>query len=90
MCLFDALVNKGELTVRLNQVTELAPIAQVIIYCVMANGEMVADSKDFPVQLCLNNKVGSTKIWVFKRRSTCGDTGLPSCHSLLGCLIRCP
>ncbi|XP_036005772.1 alpha-2-macroglobulin-like protein 1 isoform X1 [Fundulus heteroclitus] len=50
-------VNKGELTVTLSQVMDLAPVAQVIVYSVMPNGEMVADSQDFPVQLCLNNKV---------------------------------
>ncbi|KAK5621424.1 hypothetical protein CRENBAI_006807 [Crenichthys baileyi] len=50
-------VNKGELTFRLTQVIDLAPIAQVIVYSVMPNGEIVADSLDFPIQLCLKNKV---------------------------------
>ncbi|XP_043975302.1 alpha-2-macroglobulin-like protein 1 isoform X1 [Gambusia affinis] len=50
-------VNKGELTVRLSEVIDLAPVAQVIVYSLMANGEMVADSQDFPIQLCLSNKV---------------------------------
>ncbi|XP_054901694.1 alpha-2-macroglobulin-like protein 1 isoform X1 [Poeciliopsis prolifica] len=50
-------VNKGELTVRLSEVIDLAPVAQVIVYSVMANGEMVADNYDFPIQLCLSNKV---------------------------------
>ncbi|KAM4590158.1 alpha-2-macroglobulin-like protein 1 [Fundulus diaphanus] len=50
-------VNKGELTVTLSQVMDLAPVAQVIVYSLMPNGEMVADSQDFPIQLCLNNKV---------------------------------
>lgn len=62
MCLFDATVNKGELTVRLSEVIDLAPVAQVIVYSVMANGEIVADSQDFPIQLCLSNKVGNTKM----------------------------
>lgn len=39
------------------QVGGLAPVAQVVVYAVMASGEAVADSQDFPVQLCLNNKV---------------------------------
>ncbi|XP_029301916.1 alpha-2-macroglobulin isoform X2 [Cottoperca gobio] len=50
-------VNKGELSVSLHQVTNLAPFAQMVVYTVMPSGETVADSKDFPVWLCLNNKV---------------------------------
>ncbi|XP_071327740.1 alpha-2-macroglobulin isoform X1 [Trachinotus anak] len=50
-------VNKGELSVSLQRVTDLAPFAQVVVYTVMPSGEAVADSKDFPIQLCLNNKV---------------------------------
>ncbi|XP_034723150.1 alpha-2-macroglobulin isoform X2 [Etheostoma cragini] len=50
-------VNKGELSISLHHVTNLAPFAQVIVYTVMPSGEAVADSQDFPVQLCLNNKV---------------------------------
>lgn len=41
----------------LRQVGSLAPVAQVAVYAVMASGEVVADSRDIPVQLCLNNKV---------------------------------
>ncbi|XP_063763820.1 alpha-2-macroglobulin isoform X2 [Eleginops maclovinus] len=51
------IVNKGELSVPLRQVTDLAPFAQVVVYTVMPNGELVADSRDFPIRLCLNNKV---------------------------------
>jgi len=50
-------VNKGELSVPLRQVTNLAPFAQVVVYTVMPKGELVADSMDFPISLCLNNKV---------------------------------
>nr|XP_040025850.1 alpha-2-macroglobulin [Gasterosteus aculeatus aculeatus] len=50
-------VNKGEFSISLRQVTGLAPFAQVVVYTVMPGGEAVADSHDFPVQLCLNNKV---------------------------------
>ncbi|XP_060928722.1 alpha-2-macroglobulin [Limanda limanda] len=50
-------VNKGELSISLQQVTNLAPFAQVVVYTVMPSGEAVADSQDFPIQLCLNNKV---------------------------------
>ncbi|XP_020782533.2 alpha-2-macroglobulin isoform X2 [Boleophthalmus pectinirostris] len=51
------MVNKGVLTIPLRQVVKLAPMAQVLVYTVMPSGEAVADSKDFPVQLCLSNKV---------------------------------
>lgn len=54
---FPASVNKGELSIPLSQVTNLAPFAQVVVYTVMPSGEAVADSQDFPIQLCLNNKV---------------------------------
>uniref|UniRef100_A0A8P4GHJ1 Alpha-2-macroglobulin n=1 Tax=Dicentrarchus labrax TaxID=13489 RepID=A0A8P4GHJ1_DICLA len=53
----SASVNKGELSISLRQVTNLAPFAQVVVYTVMPSGEAVADSQDFPIQLCLNNKV---------------------------------
>ncbi|XP_054650365.1 alpha-2-macroglobulin isoform X2 [Dunckerocampus dactyliophorus] len=50
-------VNKGELSIPLNQVSNLAPFAQVVVYTLLPGGEAVADSLDFPVQLCLKNKV---------------------------------
>uniref|UniRef100_A0A667YWP9 Alpha-2-macroglobulin-like protein 1 n=1 Tax=Myripristis murdjan TaxID=586833 RepID=A0A667YWP9_9TELE len=50
-------VNRGELSVSLQRMTDLAPVAQVVVYTVMPSGEGVADSQDFPVQLCFNNKV---------------------------------
>uniref|UniRef100_A0A669F4I0 Alpha-2-macroglobulin n=1 Tax=Oreochromis niloticus TaxID=8128 RepID=A0A669F4I0_ORENI len=50
-------VNKGEMSVPLTRMSDLAPFAQVVVYTLMPSGEAVADSHDFPVQLCLNNKV---------------------------------
>lgn len=41
----------------LRQVIGLTPVAQVVVYALMPSGEAVADSQDFPVQLCLRNKV---------------------------------
>ena len=41
----------------LERVDELAPVAQVVVYTIMPNGVIVADSLDFPVELCLKNKV---------------------------------
>lgn len=54
---FHTSVNKGEVSIPLHQVTNLAPFAQVVVYTVMPSGEAVADSRDFPIQLCLKNKV---------------------------------
>uniref|UniRef100_A0A3Q2YD26 Alpha-2-macroglobulin-like protein 1 n=1 Tax=Hippocampus comes TaxID=109280 RepID=A0A3Q2YD26_HIPCM len=45
------------LTIPLHQVIDLAPFAQVVVYTVLPGGEAVADSQDFPIQLCLKNKV---------------------------------
>lgn len=53
--------NKGEFTIQLKEVTKLAPFAQVVVYTVMPSGEAVADSQDYPVGLCLNNKVNRNK-----------------------------
>uniref|UniRef100_A0A7N8WRB9 Alpha-2-macroglobulin-like n=1 Tax=Mastacembelus armatus TaxID=205130 RepID=A0A7N8WRB9_9TELE len=57
LCVCRASVNKGEFSISLHQVTNMAPFAQVVVYTVMPSGEAVADSDDFPIQLCLNNKV---------------------------------
>uniref|UniRef100_A0A3P8V0X2 Alpha-2-macroglobulin-like 1 n=1 Tax=Cynoglossus semilaevis TaxID=244447 RepID=A0A3P8V0X2_CYNSE len=54
---FYLVSNKGEFTIQLKEVTKLAPFAQVVVYTVMPSGEAVADSQDYPVGLCLNNKV---------------------------------
>ncbi|XP_056139910.1 alpha-2-macroglobulin-P isoform X2 [Lampris incognitus] len=51
------MVNKGEISVSLKQTINLAPYAQVVVYTVMFSGEAVADSQDFPIQPCFNNKV---------------------------------
>ncbi|XP_051935088.1 alpha-2-macroglobulin-like protein 1 [Hippocampus zosterae] len=50
-------VNKGEVTIPLHQVINLAPFAQVVVYTVLPGGEAVADSQNFPIELCLKNKV---------------------------------
>ncbi|XP_077396697.1 alpha-2-macroglobulin-like protein 1 [Festucalex cinctus] len=49
--------NKGAVTIPLHRVIDLAPFAQVVVYTVLPDGEAVADSLDFPIQLCLKNKV---------------------------------
>lgn len=44
----------------LRRMPELTPFAQVVVYTVLPDGEAVADSQDFPIQLCLKNKVGNS------------------------------
>uniref|UniRef100_A0A8C7TF55 Alpha-2-macroglobulin domain-containing protein n=1 Tax=Oncorhynchus mykiss TaxID=8022 RepID=A0A8C7TF55_ONCMY len=53
----EGRVNQGELTLSLQQMSELTPLAQVVVYTMLPDGEAVADSRDFPIQLCLKNKV---------------------------------
>ncbi|XP_036379385.1 alpha-2-macroglobulin-like [Megalops cyprinoides] len=55
--LSDGEVKKGELSLTLQQMAELVPYAQVVVYTVLPVGEIVADSSDFPIQLCFRNKV---------------------------------
>ncbi|XP_061104532.1 alpha-2-macroglobulin-like [Conger conger] len=53
----EAEVKRGELSFSLKQTGDLAPHAQVVVYTVLPDGEVVADSFDFPIQLCFKNKV---------------------------------
>ncbi|KAJ8267036.1 hypothetical protein GJAV_G00137580 [Gymnothorax javanicus] len=50
-------VQKGELSLSLQHTEDLAPYAQLVLYTVLPNGEVVADSYDYPIQLCFKNKV---------------------------------
>ncbi|XP_036379644.1 alpha-2-macroglobulin-like [Megalops cyprinoides] len=50
-------VKIGKLSLTLERVEELVPYAQVVVYTVLPMGEIVADSSDFPIQLCFRNKV---------------------------------
>ncbi|XP_066564885.1 alpha-2-macroglobulin isoform X2 [Amia ocellicauda] len=50
-------VQMGELSFTLKRTEELAPVAQVVVYTVLPDGEAVADSFDFAVQKCFKNKV---------------------------------
>ncbi|XP_022526633.2 alpha-2-macroglobulin-like protein 1 [Astyanax mexicanus] len=50
-------VNKGTLTIQLEHVKNMAPFAQVVVYTILPNGEAMADSRDFAVDLCLTNQV---------------------------------
>uniref|UniRef100_A0A673Z6X6 Alpha-2-macroglobulin-like n=1 Tax=Salmo trutta TaxID=8032 RepID=A0A673Z6X6_SALTR len=54
---YSIVLNQGELTLSLQRMPELTPFAQVVVYTVLPDGEAVADSRDFPIQLCLKNKV---------------------------------
>nr|XP_029528600.1 alpha-2-macroglobulin-P-like isoform X3 [Oncorhynchus nerka] len=53
----EGRVNQGELTLSLQRMSKLTPLAQVVVYTMLPDGEAVADSRDFPIQLCLKNKV---------------------------------
>ncbi|XP_053479917.1 alpha-2-macroglobulin-like protein 1 [Ictalurus furcatus] len=50
-------VHKGKLVVTLQNLIKLSPVAQVVLYTVLSSGEVVADSMNYPVHLCLANKV---------------------------------
>ncbi|XP_035289157.1 alpha-2-macroglobulin-like [Anguilla anguilla] len=50
-------VKRGELSFSLQQTEDLAPYAQVVVYTVLPNREVVADNFNFPIQLCFKNKV---------------------------------
>ncbi|XP_036400858.1 alpha-2-macroglobulin-like isoform X2 [Megalops cyprinoides] len=47
----------GQLSVPLRQMADLTPYAQVMVYTVLPNREVVADSSDFPIQRCFKNRV---------------------------------
>lgn len=49
--------HSGKLFLSLENMLALSPVAQVVLYTVLSSGEAVADSKNFPIQLCLANKV---------------------------------
>ncbi|KAG7484016.1 hypothetical protein MATL_G00044700 [Megalops atlanticus] len=53
----DRKVKRGEVSLTLQRMAELVPYAQVVVYTVLPMGEIVADSSDFPIQLCFRNKV---------------------------------
>ncbi|XP_038829483.1 alpha-2-macroglobulin-like [Salvelinus namaycush] len=53
----EGKVNQGQLMLSLQRMPELTPFAQVVVYTVLPDGEAVADSRDFPIHLCLKNKV---------------------------------
>ncbi|XP_047655768.1 alpha-2-macroglobulin-like protein 1 isoform X2 [Tachysurus fulvidraco] len=49
--------HRGTLVVSLQNMIKLSPVAQVVLYTVLPSGESVADSQNYPIQLCLVNKV---------------------------------
>ncbi|XP_058246391.1 alpha-2-macroglobulin-like protein 1 isoform X2 [Hemibagrus wyckioides] len=50
-------VHKGNLVVTLQKMLKVSPVAQVVLYTILSSGEVVADSMNYPIQLCLANKV---------------------------------
>ncbi|XP_035392341.1 alpha-2-macroglobulin-like protein 1 [Electrophorus electricus] len=49
--------NRGKLSILLQSPLSLAPVAQVVVYALLANGDVLADNMDFPIELSLMNKV---------------------------------
>ncbi|KAF4070383.1 hypothetical protein AMELA_G00284880, partial [Ameiurus melas] len=49
--------HRGKLVVTLKKMLKMTPVAQVVLYTVLPSDEVVADSKNYPIQLCLANKV---------------------------------
>ncbi|XP_060787098.1 alpha-2-macroglobulin-like protein 1 [Neoarius graeffei] len=48
---------RGRVLFSLKNVEKMSPVAQVVLYTLLPNGEAVADSRNYAVQLCLPNKV---------------------------------
>ncbi|XP_053479921.1 alpha-2-macroglobulin-like protein 1 [Ictalurus furcatus] len=48
---------RGTLFLSLRNMLQLSPVAQVVLYTILSSGEAVADSMNFPIQLCLADKV---------------------------------
>lgn len=49
--------HKGKLVVTLQNMLQVSPVAQVILYTLLHNGEAIADSINLSIQPCLANKV---------------------------------
>ncbi|KAF4070385.1 hypothetical protein AMELA_G00284900 [Ameiurus melas] len=50
-------VTRGKLSLSLKNMLQLSSVAQVVLYTILSSGEAVADSMNFPIKLCLANKV---------------------------------
>ncbi|XP_060786981.1 alpha-2-macroglobulin-like [Neoarius graeffei] len=49
--------HRGELVITLQKMLKVTPVAQVAVYTILPSGEVIADSMNFPIELCLPNKV---------------------------------
>ncbi|XP_060786984.1 alpha-2-macroglobulin-like [Neoarius graeffei] len=49
--------HRGELVITLQKMLKVTPVAQVAVYTILPSGEVMADSMNFPIELCLSNKV---------------------------------
>lgn len=38
--------------------TDLAPVARLVLYAILPNGEVVGDTAKYEIENCLANKVG--------------------------------
>ncbi|XP_036453980.1 alpha-2-macroglobulin-like isoform X2 [Colossoma macropomum] len=50
-------LTEGKVSFRLSVDAELAPVAQVLVYCVLPSENIIAASKNFNVEKCFRNKV---------------------------------
>ncbi|XP_037402274.1 alpha-2-macroglobulin-like [Pygocentrus nattereri] len=48
---------EGKVSFRLSVDARLAPVVQILVYCVLPSENVIADSKDFNVEKCFRNKV---------------------------------
>ena len=48
---------EGKVSFRLSVDAELAPVVQVLVYCVLPSENVIAANKDFNVEKCFRNKV---------------------------------
>ncbi|XP_020849903.1 alpha-2-macroglobulin [Phascolarctos cinereus] len=48
---------KGIFSINISVDSDIAPIARVLIYTILQNGEVIADSKKFNIESCFANKV---------------------------------
>ncbi|XP_064158470.1 alpha-2-macroglobulin-like isoform X2 [Anguilla rostrata] len=83
----EGQVNKGDVSFSLRRMADLAPYAQVVVYTVLPDGETVADSADFPINLCLKNKV-SVKFSSFQELPGEKTTLSLSAHAGSLCSLR--
>lgn len=49
---------KGHFSILISMETDLAPVARLVLYTILPNGEVVGDTVKYEIEKCLANKVG--------------------------------